>query len=153
MEMIGEEGTSLHGSGRWQLVAAGLFVAIQLIAPFTLGERYPFTISPMFQDQPGEYCLYEVLGPEGERLDPRPWGLHLVYDGNPPGLGVGLRPTPTLHSFGEVASEAEIAEWIQPRLKAQGREQVTVRQTVVRPAGYRLTEESREWTISRESSE
>ena len=126
-----------------ELMVAALFVAIHLAAPWVVGERYPITISPMFQDQPAEYCLYEVLDPDGHVLDPVPFGLHLVYDGNPPGLGMGIEPPPTLHAFGEVATAAELnqhvgqiladhPEWNLPA--------VTVRRIHVHPEGYQLTE-------------
>lgn len=138
-----------------ELVVAALFVAVHLIAPWVVGERYPITISPMFQDQPAEYCLYEVFDPTGGKLDPTPFGLQLVYDGNPPGLGMGIQPPPTLHAFGQVATVAQLQahvgqvlanhpEWNLPS--------VTVRRHHVHPQDYQLTETVTDVEISAASS-
>lgn len=92
------------------------FVVINLLAPLVIGEKYPFTISPMFCDQPEQYVTYEVYDPAGEPLDAESFGLHLVYDGNPPGFGMGIKPTPTLHEFGEMVDEVTVRNRVQAAL-------------------------------------
>jgi hypothetical protein len=89
-------------SRRLELIAVVSFVIINLVAPLVVGEMYPFTISPMFCDQPEQYCTYQLFDDQGNELDLESYGLHLVYDGNPPGLGMGIEATPRLHEFGEV---------------------------------------------------
>lgn len=96
-----------------ELIAIGAFVIVHLLAPILLGERYPFTVSPMFSDQPSQYCTYEIFDSAGQNLDPELFGLHLVYDGNPPGLGMGIKPTPTLHAFGEFRDESTVRQHVQ----------------------------------------
>ena len=108
---------SRTGRNRFELLAIIGFIGINLIAPVLLGERYPFTVSPMFSDQPSQYCTYEIFDSAGEELDPERFGLHLVYDGNPPGLGMGIVPSPTLHAFGEVVDEPTVREHIQQVMK------------------------------------
>ena len=92
------------GTRKLELFCVIAFVSVNLVAPMVVGEMYPFTISPMFSDQPQEYCVYEVLDQNGQLIDSEPFGLHLVYDGNPPGLGMGIQAQPTLHGFGETAT-------------------------------------------------
>jgi hypothetical protein len=89
-------------SRRLELIAVVSFVIVNLVAPLVVGEMYPFTISPMFCDQPQQYCTYQLFDERGSELDLESFGLHLVYDGNPPGLGMGIEATPRLHKFGEV---------------------------------------------------
>ena len=93
------------------------FVIINLVGPMVVGEMYPFTISPMFSDQPNEYCVYEVFDESGQAIDSEPFGLHLVYDGNPPGLGMGIEPTPTLHAFGESRDESTVRQHVQQTMQ------------------------------------
>ena len=73
-----------------ELVFCAAFVILNIAVPMTYGEIYPFSTSPMFSDQPEHYCTYEVFSISGDRLDEQDYGLHLVYDGNPVGLGVGI---------------------------------------------------------------
>ena len=109
------------------------FVVMNLIGPMVVGEMYPFTISPMFSDQPSEYCVYEVFGENGQPIDNEPFGLHLVYDGNPPGLGMGIQARPTLHGFGETATVDQLRAHVQKKLAGMpGRSFVTVKRTLVR---------------------
>ena len=72
-----------------EILCVVAFVVINLVGPMVVGEMYPFTISPMFSDQPSQYSVYEVFDENGQPIDSEPFGLHLVYDGNPPGLGMG----------------------------------------------------------------
>ena len=108
--------SSVHaqtGPNRFELLAVTTFVVGNLLAPIVLGELYPFTVSPMFSDQPSQYCTYEIFDSAGQNLDPELFGLHLVYDGNPPGLGMGIKPTPTLHAFGEFRDESTVRQHVQ----------------------------------------
>ena len=108
--------SSVHpqtGRNRFELLAVTTFVVGNLLAPIVLGELYPFTVSPMFSDQPSQYCTYEIFDSAGQNLDPELFGLHLVYDGNPPGLGMGVKPTPTLHAFGEFRDESTVRQHVQ----------------------------------------
>ena len=102
---------------RIELLAVAAFVVVNLLAPMVCGELYPFTVSPMFSDQPSQYCTYEIFDAAGGELDPEPFGLHLVYDGNPPGLGMGIVPSPTLHAFGEARDEATVGQHVRQIMK------------------------------------
>lgn len=131
-----------------ELILAAGFVVLNLVAPLVFGERYPFTISPMFCDQPSEYCIYEVESADGRSLDPEPFGLHLVYDGNPPGLGMGVQACPTLHGFGAVASPAEVEQHVRQCLRQMPDvDSVRVRQIHVFSADHRLQTAVRELEI------
>lgn len=100
-----------------EITAVVLFLAIHMAAPFVLGELYPFTVSPMFSDQPAEYAVYEVLDAGGKPMALEPFGLHLSYDGNPVGLGMGIKATPTLHDFGHISTLNELENHVQKRLQ------------------------------------
>ncbi len=137
---------------RGELIAVGIFVAVNLIAPLVLGERYPFTVSPMFSDQPSQYCTYEVTDAAGQPLDPQTFGLHLVYDGNPPGLGMGIKPAETLHGFGEVPNESTVRGHVEAVMQEQNLPgPVIVSQHCVRcdEEHRRPVSTQRSWTIER----
>ncbi|MCH2121010.1 MAG: hypothetical protein VXX55_11595 [Planctomycetota bacterium] len=85
------------------------FIVINLIGPIVLGERFPFTISPMFCDEPACYCEYFVTDANGREIDLASLKLQRVYDGNPVGLGVGIQPAETLDRFGQVPTEQELS--------------------------------------------
>lgn len=135
---------------RWELVAVAAFVIVQLVAPFVVGEVYPFTISPMFSDRPERYALYRVTDGAGVELDPAAFGLHLVYDGNPPGFGVGIAAPPTLHPFGSIASEHEVTARVREVLSRRRDlpRAVEVTQTVVSGGEAQLHKETLQWTVS-----
>jgi len=44
--------TTPRRSRSLELWLAAAFTVVHLVAPVVIGERYPFTISPMFYDQP-----------------------------------------------------------------------------------------------------
>ena len=100
-----------------ELSAVIVFLAFNVFAPFFIGECFPVTISPMFCDQPESYCRYKVTDPEGNELDLEYFSLHQVYDGNPPGLGVGLKPRLTINIPGQVASEQLIVRYVKKGLR------------------------------------
>ncbi len=134
---------------RIELLAVGLFIVVQVAAPFVVGEVYPFTISPMFSDRPARHAVYRLTDKAGKELDPTPFGLHLVYDGNPPGFGVGIAAPPTLHAFGEVATQSEITAHIRGVLQRNPAlpRVVEITQSVVSGGGRQLQNESAEWTV------
>ena len=102
---------------KWELAAAAVFVVVHLLSPLWIGELYPFTISPMFCGSPTQCCRYEVRDADDQLLDPAEFNLHMVYDGNPPGLGMGIEPSPTLHPFGEIGEEDEVVAHVREILK------------------------------------
>ena len=135
---------------RWELLAAATFVVVHLTSPLWIGELYPFTISPMFCDSPTQCCRYEVFDADGTALDAKQFNLHMVYDGNPPGLGMGIVPEPTLHPFGEVASRQDVVAHVQSvlqRLGADQPRQVVVHQHHFFSADNRIKHEKEVWTI------
>ena len=116
-----------------EILCVVAFVIINLVGPMVVGEMYPFTISPMFSDQPSQYSVYEVFDENGEPIDSEPFGLHLVYDGNPPGLGMGIQAHPTLHGFGETSTVDQLRSHVQKKLaEMPEREFVTVKRSLVR---------------------
>lgn len=102
--------------GRWQLAVAVAFVAVHLVAPLLVGELYPFTVAPMFCDRPQLYCNYHVYGPDGRELPAADFLLQRVYDGNPPGFGVGIQPPPVLDRFGRQPTEQEVIDHVRRQL-------------------------------------
>jgi len=129
------EEASKGRSGRGVEIAAVVaFVVLNLAAPFLLGEIYPVTVSPMFCDQPTQYCTYEVFDENGNAVDLELLGLHMVYDGNPVGLGMGIKATPTMHKFGEVPTFEEVERHVREmasKVSAELTDSVKVVQTVV----------------------
>lgn len=114
----------------FQLAMVTAFIIISLIAPPFVGEVYPFTNSPLFRDQPELYTLYAVYDEEGRKLPPENYGVQLNYDGNPPGLGVGIVPPETVNLFGMVADEADVRRQVQDHLNKSTRKVVIVEQRV-----------------------
>jgi hypothetical protein len=102
---------------RLALAAAGLLLAANLIVPLVWGDVYPFTSAPMFRDAPRQYCNYRVLAPDGSELPAADWLVQRVYDGNPVGYGVGVRPPAVLEQqFGVVHSAAAVRQHIERQL-------------------------------------
>lgn len=135
------------------MIAVILFVAINLFAPLIVGELYPFTVSPMFRDQPSEYCTYQLFDDAGNELELEKFGLHLIYDGNPPGLGMGIEAEPTLHKFGEVPELDVVVNHVRDLASKTGdSKRMRLLQTVVRCNGTRPEAEIREANISLDGS-
>lgn len=134
-----------------EMAAVAAFVLVSVLVPAFVGELYPFTISPMFRDQPEHYCTYKLFDQFGNELNREDYGLHLVYDGNPPGLGMGIAAPETLHAFGEVADQATIIEHLRAVTSAQADspQEIHVEQTVVACDGVRPAEETRHITFFR----
>ena len=135
---------------RVELIFAGAFALLHILAPFVIGERYPFTVAPMFRDQPSCYCVYEVTDSDGKQLDLEDFGLHLVYDGNPVGLGVGIVAKPTLHGFGEQPTEKELLGHVREKLDKLRLDEVIVKQKVVCCQNHVPSETVNTWTVKRE---
>ena len=137
-----------------ELLAVVGFISINLLAPVLLGERYPFTVSPMFSDHPSAYCTYEIFDSTGQAIDLEPFGLHLVYDGNPPGLGMGIAPAPTLHQFGEVCDNQTVVDRVRQTMQAENiAGPLTVKRTHVEGGEPQLKTTTDEWIVSRDEAE
>ena len=93
---------------RLALTSAVTFAACNLVLSIVFGDLYPFTITPMFCDSPRLYCQYQVLDPQGGQLPLGDFHLQRNYDGNPVGLGAGVRPPPSLDQFGTAPDEATV---------------------------------------------
>ena len=93
----------------------GLFVVMNLAVPLVIEDFFPFTTTPMFRDRPrfySRYLVYEVRADEVCELSAEQQitalaalQLNRTYDGNPPGLGVGQVPPPTLDRFSDTLSD------------------------------------------------
>jgi hypothetical protein len=108
-----------------------LFLGANVLVPVVWGDIFPFTSSPMFRDAPRVYCIYRVFTPDGRELPAEELLLQRIYDGNPPGYGVGIAPPSTLARFGEVADELQIRQHVGPRILNSEFEFVTVEQEVI----------------------
>ena len=85
--------------------------------PPIVGEIFPFTSAPMFRDRPEVYCDYTVTSPKGEALALRNFQLQRNYDGNPSGMGAGVKPAPTLDRFGVVPDIDAVRRHVRKRLR------------------------------------
>ena len=74
---------------------AGLPVTLNMLL-LVFGDLFPFTSAPMFRDKPLLYCEYKVTGPTGGDMPLSGFELQRNYDGNPVGMGAGVRPAPSL---------------------------------------------------------
>ena len=118
-----------------ELACVLLFALASVVLPATYGELYPFTVAPMFRDNPELYCEYQVFGPDGEELPLDSFQLQRNYDGNPVGFGAGLKPPETFDQFGREPTEERLRDHIRKMLneKHPGLEYVDVVQRVVGP--------------------
>jgi len=99
---------------RLAVVAVAALLAANVVVPLLWGDVYPFTSAPMFRDAPRQFCNYRVLSPSGEELPLVNWNLQRIYDGNPVGYGVGVRPPPVLEQeFGVVHDAAAVREHVE----------------------------------------
>ena len=117
------------------LAAGGLLVA-NVVVPLAMGDVYPFTSAPMFRDAPQLYCNYRLQGPDGQPLPSERFLCHRIYDGNPVGYGVGLKPPRVLEEFGVAHDEATVRRHIGEQLAAaenRGFAYVDVEQEVIGP--------------------
>ncbi|MEX2176472.1 MAG: hypothetical protein WD872_19060 [Pirellulaceae bacterium] len=122
------------GWGPW---GAGLLLLANVVVPLVWGDVYPFTSAPMFRDNPRQCCNYRVYRPDGIELPAEDWLCHRVYDGNPVGYGVGIKPPAVLEQeFGVVHDEAAVRRHVR-KILAQPRhaalEYVEIVQEVIGP--------------------
>jgi hypothetical protein len=122
---------------RLALAAVTILLAANVVVPLVWGDVYPFTSAPMFRDSPRQCCNYRVYAADGRELPAADWLLQRVYDGNPVGYGVGLRPPAVLEQeFGVVHDEAAVRQHIQRQLTERQHQQhefVEVVQDVLGP--------------------
>lgn len=64
----------------------------------------------MFCDSPQWLCNYRVWDHAGKEMPANEWLVHRVYDGNPVGYGVGVRPPPVLEQHVGVVHTREEVE-------------------------------------------
>lgn len=99
--------------------AVGLLLTANIIVPLLWGDVYPFTSAPMFRDSPRQFCNYYVYSPTGDELPAANWNLQRVYDGNPVGYGVGVRPPPVIEQvFGVVHEEVAVREHVERQFQS-----------------------------------
>lgn len=140
---------------RLAIAAVAALLVANVIVPLLWGDVYPFTSAPMFRDSPRQFCNYRVYSPAGDELQVSDWNLQRVYDGNPVGYGVGVRPPPVLEQeFGVVHEEAAVREHVarQFRRAENSRyEFVDVVQEIVGPADNRRVGmiKTNRWRIDR----
>src|SRR5262245_30008425 len=105
--------TAQPAASRLPMALVGLLLAANVVVPVIWGDVYPFTSAPMFRDSPVQCSNYKVLGPDGTELPVENWLLQRVYDGNPVGYGVGVRPLAVLEQeFGVVHNEVTVREHV-----------------------------------------
>jgi len=115
-----------------------LLLMANIVIPLLWGDVYPFTSAPMFRDAPRQFCNYRVLSPSEEDLPLVNWNLQRIYDGNPVGYGVGVRPPPVLEQeFGVVHDEATVRKHVERQFEQPANSQyefVDVIQDVIGPS-------------------
>lgn len=99
-----------------EIVAIVAFLLLNLAVPALWGDIFPFTAAPMFRDAPRVYCVYRAYDPSGKEVSLESLLLQRIYDGNPPGYGVGIKPPETLAQFGEVPDEATLRKHVTEQL-------------------------------------
>lgn len=152
-EHTGADSVKRQWRERFELIAIISFLTINLLGPFVIGEVFPITISPMFRDQPQFYCDYRVTDHEGDEQPLHRFKLHRVYDGNPPGLGVGRVPRETLNRMSYRATLVEIETAVMTALNEHPEiEYVIVEQSVFAQVGNSIgqVEETARWKFGRE---
>ncbi len=119
------------------LVAAIVLLAANIVVPLVFGDVYPFTSAPMFRDSPTRFCNYRAFAPDGSELPAADWLVQRVYDGNPVGYGVGVRPPSVLETeFGIVHDEQVVRRHIQRQFSEKNNDRhefVVVVQDVIGP--------------------
>jgi hypothetical protein len=122
------------------MLLAGLLLLANVVVPLVWGDVYPFTSAPMFRDCPSCCCNYQVLAADGSELPAEDWLVQRVYDGNPVGYGVGIRPPAVIEQeFGVVCGEAAVRQHFQEQLARPEHSQhayVDIVQHVIGPLEY-----------------
>ena len=146
---LAKEPTAPRRSRSLELCLAAAFTVVHLVAPIVIGERYPFTISPMFYDQPAECCTYVVTDTDGRVLDAQRFNLHLVYDGNPPGLGMGIEPTETLHPYCLPCQQQQVTDHVRAIMQREGiAGPITIARRHLFPQNHKIVDETDQWQVS-----
>ena len=145
--------TAPRRSRSLELWLAAAFTVVHLVAPVVIGERYPFTISPMFYDQPAECCTYVVTGADGSVLDAERFNLHLVYDGNPPGLGMGIEPTETLHPYCLPCEQQKVTDHVRSIMRQEGiAGPITITRRHLFAQDHKIADETDQWQVSADAA-
>lgn len=111
--------------------AIGVFLAANILVPLILGDVFPFTTAPMFRDAPQTYSVYRVFDPAGRELPAKDLKLQRIYDGNPPGYGVGIQPPHTLCVFGANATDEEIRLHVAANYPSDGPEYLDIEHDII----------------------
>jgi hypothetical protein len=117
------------------LISVAALLAANLGVPLIFGDVYPFTSAPMFRDSPREFCNYRVIAPDGRELAAEDWLVQRIYDGNPVGYGVGVRPPAVIESeFGVIHDETHVRRHVERQFGRSGNDRyefVDVEQEVI----------------------
>jgi len=82
-------------------------------------------------------------------LDAESFNLHLVYDGNPPGLGMGIKPTETLHPYCLPCQQQQVTDHVRGIMKQDGiAGPITITRRRLFPQNHRIVEETDRWEVS-----
>ncbi|MDB5331879.1 MAG: hypothetical protein JWP03_3030 [Phycisphaerales bacterium] len=114
---VPQERWALTRRGRIELGAAAIFVLANALLPFIVTDLYPITSTGMFRDSPRRICSYRVFAPDGRELVPDDFSLQMNYQANPPHVGFGYEPPPTVGEVDEVKTEVQVADWVRVRLR------------------------------------
>src|SRR5437868_2220868 len=122
---------------RLGISAAAALLLANIFVPLIWGDVYPFTSAPMFRDSPRQFCNYRIYAADGQELPAADWLVQRVYDGNPVGYGVGVRPPKVLEQrFGVVHDVATVRQHFRQQLGEPRHQQhafVDVMQEVIGP--------------------
>jgi hypothetical protein len=148
-----------HFRSRMAMIAVLALLAANIVVPLLWGDVYPFTSAPMFRDTPTKFCNYRVYSPAGDELAVADWRLQRIYDGNPLGYGVGVRPPPVIEQeFGVIHDEAAVRRHTEQQFERPENarfDYVEVVQEVIGPIDTRHVGvmEARRWKVERPKSE
>ena len=140
---------------RGAMIAVVILLAANVVVPLLWGDVYPFTSAPMFRDSPTKFCNYHIYSPAGAELPAADWLLQRIYDGNPVGYGVGVRPPPVIEQeFGVIHDEAAVRKHVEQQFEQAANAQynyVEVVQEVIGPIDAQRVGvvETHPWRINR----
>jgi len=82
----------------------------------------------------------------GERY---PFTIYLVYDGNPPGLGMGITPTETLHPYSQPCQQQEVTDHVRSIMKRDGiTGPITITRRHLFHQDHKISDETDQWEVS-----
>jgi hypothetical protein len=137
------------------MTAVAMLLAANIGLPLVFGDVYPFTSAPMFRDSPKRFCNHRVFDTDGKELPPGDWLVQRIYDGNPVGYGVGVRPPAVLETeFGVVHDEEAVRRHIERRFsdkRNDAHELVFIEQEVIGPVDSQQVDvvETETWRVYR----